>query len=306
MRNAGLWARVAILRTLAGVAICVCGPLGIAAAADPLDVPDDVVFEPGIEYARPGGEPLALNLARTKSPAGPSPAVVCIHGGGFRAGNREHHDRLCILLAQRGYAAVTVTYRLAPKHPFPAAVHDVKSAVRWLRANAEKYGIDPQRIGATGDSAGGHLALFLGVTGDVARFDAADGQNLDQSSRVQCVVDVYGPSDLTKSYGKSVDAAEVLPLFLGGDVEHQRKRHILASPLYWVTPEAAPTLLIHGTEDPYVAFEQAQWIHDRLQAAEVDVTLVKLDGAGHGFKGADAERAEQALFGFFKDRLRPN
>ena len=305
MRNAGLWARVAILRTLAGVAICVCGPLGIAAAADPLDVPDDVVFEPGIEYARPGGEPLALNLARTKSPAGPSPAVVCIHGGGFRAGNREHHDRLCILLAQRGYAAVTVTYRLAPKHPFPAAVHDVKSAVRWLRANAEKYGIDPQRIGATGDSAGGHLALFLGVTGDVARFDAADGQNLDQSSRMQCVVDVYGPSDLTKSYGKSVDAAEVLPLFLGGDLQTARHQHIAASPLYWVTPNAAPTLAIHGTEDKYVAHEQAVWIIERLRGADVAAELLTLEGAGHGFKGSDAARAQEAMFSFFDKHLKP-
>lgn len=265
----------------------------------------EVTFEEGVEYSNPDGQHLQLNLARPKDLTTPAPAVLCIHGGGFRAGKRDRWNDLCKRLAERGYVAATVSYRLAPKYQFPAAVHDVKAAVRWLRAHADELKIDPARIGVVGDSAGGHLAQFLGVTSGVRQFEG-DGGNADRSSGVTCVVNYYGPSDFTKSYGKSVDADEVLPLFLGGDVEHERKRHILASPLYWVTPEAAPTLLIHGTEDPYVAFEQAQWIHDRLQAAEVDVTLLKLEGAGHGFKGADAERAEQALFGFFKEHLRPN
>lgn len=279
----------------------------VAGAADvKLEIPDDVIFEKGIEYANSGGEHLALDLARPKTPQGLSPAILCIHGGGFRAGNREHHDQLCIRLAQRGYVAATVTYRLAPKHQFPAAVHDVKAAVRWLRANAAKYGIDPERIGTTGDSAGGHLALMLGLTGDVKDLDGKVGGNLDQSSRVSCVVDVYGPSDFTKSYGKSVDAAEVLPLFLGGDLQSARHRHILASPLYWVTPNAAPTLAIHGTQDKYVAFEQAQWIVDRLRAADVEAELLTMEGAGHGFKGEDAKRAQEAMFAFFDKHLKPH
>jgi dipeptidyl aminopeptidase/acylaminoacyl peptidase len=119
------------------------------------------------------------------------------------------------------------------------------------------------------------------------------------------VVNYYGANDFTKSYDKSVDAGEVLPLYLGGDLAHARRRHILASPLYWVTPQAVPTLLIHGTKDPYVAFEQAIWIFDRLKAAEVDVQLLELKDAGHGFKGADAERAEAALFEFFDKQLKP-
>jgi acetyl esterase/lipase len=206
-------------------------------------------------------------------------------------------------MAERGYVAATVTYRLAPKNPFPAAIHDVKAAVRWLRANADKYGIDANRIGVVGDSAGGHLVQFLGVTGGVKEFEGQGGSP-EQSSRVNCVVNYYGPSDFTKSYGKSVDAAEVLPLWLGGDVEHERHRHVLASPLNWVTPTAAPTLLIHGTEDKYVAFEQAQWMYDRLKAADVEVELLKLEGAGHGFKGADAEKAEGAMFAFFDKHLK--
>jgi acetyl esterase/lipase len=264
---------------------------------------EEVIFEKDIEYANPDGQHLQLNLARPAQIEGRAPAILCIHGGGFRAGKREGWDERCRKLAERGYVAATVTYRLAPKYQFPAAIYDVKAAVRWLRANADKYRIDPERIGVVGDSAGGHLVQFLGVTGGVAQFEG-EGGNPEFSSRVNCVVNYYGPSDLTRSYGKSVDAAEVLPLWLGGDATQERRRHILASPLYWVTPEAAPTLLLHGTEDKYVAFEQAEWIHDRLKAAEVEVEILKLDGAGHGFRGADAERAEGAMFEFFDRQLR--
>jgi acetyl esterase/lipase len=267
------------------------------------NVPESVEWHEAIEYATAGGESLQLNLARPKTGEGPFPTVLCIHGGGFRAGKRESYDSLCVRLAERGFVAVTITYRLAPKHPFPAAVHDSKAAVRWLRANAVKYKIDPARIGATGGSAGGHLAQFLGVTSGVDRFEGDSG-NANQSSAVACVVNVYGPSDFTQSYGKSVDAHEVLPLFFGGDLSTKRELHIQGSPLYWVTPNAAPTLCIHGTEDKYVAHEQAVWLIDRLKAATVDAELLTLEGAGHGFKDGDAMKADAALFAFFEKRLK--
>lgn len=265
-------------------------------------MPADVIFEKGIEYANPDNQHLQLNLARPKNAEKPKPVIVCIHGGGFRAGKRDSYDALCIKLAQEGFVALTVTYRLAPKYPFPAAVHDTKAAVRWARANAAKYGIDPKRIGVTGGSAGGHLAQFLGVTGDVQEFEGDCG-NPEQSSKVNCVVNVYGPSDFTKSYGKSVDAAQVLPLFLGGDLKTALAAHIRSSPLKWVTPNAAPTLLIHGTDDKYVAHEQAVWMHDRLKAAGVEAELLTLEGAGHGFKGKDAETADKALIAYFHKKL---
>jgi acetyl esterase/lipase len=229
--------------------------------------------------------------------------VICIHGGGFRAGTRDGYDGLIKLLAERGYVAMTVTYRLAPKYPFPAAIHDVKASVRWLKANAKKYHVDPERIGVTGGSAGGHLAQFLGVTADVKEFEGNEG-HLDQSSRVACVVNYFGPSDFTQSYGKSVDAAEVLPLFLGGNLQQERRKHILASPLYWVTPHAAPTLCIHGTKDNYVAHEQAVWLVDKLKAATVEAELLTLEGAGHGFSGEDARKADAAMFAFFDNHLK--
>jgi dipeptidyl aminopeptidase/acylaminoacyl peptidase len=117
-------------------------------------------------------------------------------------------------------------------------------------------------------------------------------------------VNRYGPSDFTKSYAKSVDAAEVLPLWLGGNLETALPRHIRASPLNWVNPNAAPTLLLHGTDDKYVAYEQAVWMRDRLQACGVEVELRTFEGAGHGFKGADAEQAEQAMIEFFEKHLK--
>jgi acetyl esterase/lipase len=267
-------------------------------------IPDDVVFEPAVEYAVAEGEHLQLDLARPKNGDGPFPAIVCIHGGGFRAGKREGYDKLCTTLAQQGYVAITITYRLAPAFPFPAAVYDCKAAVRWLRANAAKYHVDPTRIGVTGGSAGGHLAQFLGVTAGVKEFEG-NGGNADRSSSVACVVNFYGPSDFTKSYGKSVDAAEVLPLFLGGDLEHALANHIRSSPLNWVTPDAVPTLCVHGTDDKYVAYEQAVWLTDRLKACGVEGELLTLQGAGHGFKGADADKAQEALLAFFAKHLKP-
>ncbi len=282
--------------------LCLCAP-GTAPAAPAPSVPEGVIWQADVEYSSPGDEHLLLNLARPKVGEGPFPAVLCIHGGGFRAGNRESYDALCIKLAQRGYVAATMTYRLAPKHKFPAAVHDTKAAVRWLRANAAAYKINPDKVGVTGGSAGGHLAQFLAVTAHVPEFEGTGG-NPEQSSSVTCVVNYFGPSDFTKSYGKSVDAAQVLPLWLGGNLETARRMHIRASPLYWVTPDAAPTLCVHGTEDKYVAYEQAVWLVERLKAAGVEADLLTLKGAGHGFKGADAKTAEQALFDFFDRKLK--
>jgi acetyl esterase/lipase len=266
-------------------------------------MPDDVIHEKDIEYSNVGAR-VAMDVVRPKTPAtAPLPAVVLVHGGGFRRGSRDSYLPMATKLAQRGYIAATVSYRLAPRHQFPAAVEDVKAAVRFLRANAARFNLDPARIGAMGGSAGGHLVLFLGLTADVADFEGS-GPNRDQSSRVACVVNYYGPTDFTQSYAKSVDAAEVLPLFLGGDLKNNRLAHQVSSPLNWVTPRAAPTLSIHGTEDTYVGYEHSIWLTERLLAAGVHAELETIPGAGHGFKGADAERADQRAFAFFDKYLK--
>jgi acetyl esterase/lipase len=281
--------------------------LSLLALAVPLiaQLPDTVLHDRDIEYSNVGGR-MALDIVRPKrlNPTDRLPAVLFVHGGGFRAGNRESYLAQAARLAERGYIAATASYRLAPRNQFPAAVEDVKAAIRFLRANAAKYNIDAEHIGAIGGSAGGHLALMLGLTADVPEFEGS-GPNRSHSSRVQCVVNYYGPSDFTQSYQKSVDAAIVLPMFLGGDLDNNRRIHQTASPINWVTPRAAPTLSIHGTQDLYVAWEQSLWITTRLVDAGVPAELEVIAGAGHGFKGTDAERAEARAFGWFDRYLKP-
>jgi len=275
--------------------------LAVSLSAAELVIPAGVRFVRGIEYANPDGQHLQLDLALPAASGEAAPAILCIHGGGFRAGSRASYDKLCLSLAQHGFVAATITYRLAPAYPFPAAVQDSKSAVRWLRAHAAEYRVDPGRIGAFGGSAGAHLALMVGLTAGIKNFEG--DQNPGFSSAVQGVVSFYGPTDFTRIYGHSVDAAEVLPLFFGGNLEQARHRHILGSPLNWVSPAAPPTLLVHGTADDHVPYEQAVWMRDRLAACGVDTDLVTLQGAGHGFKGADEVKAERVLVEFFQKHL---
>jgi acetyl esterase/lipase len=269
--------------------------------ARPLRAEGEIVLEKGVEYANPDNQHLQLDIARPDG-AGPYPAVIYIHGGGFVKGTRES-DRLIKKLAENGYVAVTITYRLTPQYQFPAAVNDSKAAVRWLRANAAKYRVDPERIGATGASAGGNLAQFLGVTADLKQFEG-DGGNADRSSRVACVVNICGPVDFPRWYAESADAAKYAPPYLGGNLEQSRQRHIQASPFYWVTPDSAPTLCIHGTKDNQVGFEQSQWIVERLKSAGVEAELLSMEGAGHGFKGEVNEKAEAAMLAFFDAHLK--
>ena len=269
----------------------------------PPQIPDDIQADLNVVYSRVG-ETVAMDILRPKT-AGANPTIVAIHGGGFRAGSRNSYIPLCIKMARKGYTCATVSYRFAPRHQFPAPVEDVKAAVRFLRANAAKYNVDPDRIGATGGSAGGHLALMLGLTGATKLFEGTGG-NPEQSSQVQCVAEYYGPTDFTQSYGKSVDAAEVLPMFLGNDLQHNREGHLKASPLYYVTPMSSPILAIHGDKDAYVAVEQSVWLADKLRAAGVPVELEIIPGAGHGFKGADAEKAEARLMAYFDKQLKTN
>src|SRR5436305_8571067 len=267
-------------------------------------IPDTLVAERELVYSSVGGRQTMDVVRPRDGAASPRPGVLLVHGGGFRAGAKESYLPLAIKLAERGYIAATVNYRLAPRNQFPAAVEDVKAAVRFLRANSAKWNLDSNHIGALAGSAGGHLVLMLGLTAGVEDFEGS-GANREQSSAVQCVVDEYGPTDFTQSYSKSVDAAEVLPKFLGGDLDHERPTHIRASPLNWVTPGAAPVLAIHGTADTYVAYEQSLWIVERLIGAGVPAELETISGAGHGFRGADAQRADDRAFAWFDKYLKP-
>jgi acetyl esterase/lipase len=257
-------------------------------------------IEKNLEYSNPDNQHLALDLARPEG-IGPFPVLIYIHGGGFTKGDRAA-DRLITKFAEHGYIGITIAYRLTPKYQFPAAVNDSKAAVRWVRANAAKYSIDPDRIGVTGASAGGTLAQFLGNTADVKQFEG-DGGNAGESSRVQCVVNMCGPVDFPRWYVNS-DASKYLPTYLGGSLAQTPHRHIVASPFFWVTPDSAPTLCIHGTKDNQVPYEQSVWLVERLTQAGVEAKLLPMEGELHGFKGAAQEKAETAMIAYFDGHLK--
>jgi len=262
----------------------------------------DLIADEDIEFANPDEQHLRLDIIRPKDGNGPFPTVVCIHGGGFVSGTRKACHTVCVELARHGFAAVAVQYRLAPEYPFPACVHDVKTAIRWLRANAAKYNIDPKRIGACGDSAGGHLSVFLAVTAGVKQFEGHGG-NPEQSSHITCAVNFYGPMDFTRIQGRSRSEPALIP-WLGGTIKTHKRKHIVASPLFWVTPKAAPVLSVNGTKDEHVPHEQAAWITERLSTVGVAAEMLILPDAGHGFRGNDEQKAKQALLAFFTRHLK--
>ena len=246
----------------------------------PFILPPSVELREGIIFAQPDGQPLDLQLFLSRDrAAAPRPAIVWVHGGGWR--NKAMEGRVlwrqAAHLASLGYPGINITYRLTPTYQFPAQLEDVQSGVRWVRRHAAELGIDPHRIGTIGESAGGHLSALLATT------DApVDGL----SSRVQALVAIYGVFDFLglKSQG-STGAREAL---LGGDPTTaaegsplwQRAR--AASPLYLADATTPPTLLLHGTADELIPFDQSVRFHQRLRELGVRADLIPGEGGGHG------------------------
>jgi acetyl esterase/lipase len=239
--------------------------------------------EEDITYCTAEGVDLKLDLYFPDSMDGPWPALLYVHGGAWQAGDksggagyREVPD-----LVASGYLVASINYRLAPEYQFPAMIEDVKCAVRHLRANAAQYNLDPRRIGAWGSSAGGHLAALLGVT-DASHGFEGQGGYAEQSSRVQAVVDLFGPADIR--FG--TDAIPTLERVFGTS---DTSSPILqsASPVIYASADDPPFLILHGTDDPVVPPEHSQALYDALDAAEVEVTLVMVENAGHGFAPMD-------------------
>ncbi|MCU0703928.1 MAG: alpha/beta hydrolase [Fimbriiglobus sp.] len=279
----------------------------------------DVKVLPDITYATVGQEKLQLDLVLPPGP-GPHPVVVCFHGGAWSAGSRKDLTRPAMLpttapttasepgilvnLARRGYAAATVSYRLAPKHKFPAQIEDAKTAVRFLRANAAKYSLDVDRVAAMGFSAGGHLALLLGTTDSSAGFDG--GEHPAQSSKVQCVIDFFGPTDMAL-YAETPGAAEgFIAGFLGKECLTDPKVYQRASPLAYAGKSAAPTLFVHGTMDLIVPIVHSEKMLKKLKDDGVPVSMHKVPWKGHGWEDKDASRgAAMATLEFLNMHLPP-
>jgi acetyl esterase/lipase len=187
-------------------------------------------------------------------------------------------------LARCGYVAVSPDYRVAPADRFPAAIADCKAAVRWLRANAPKYNGDPERIGALGFSAGGHLACLLGVTDKGDGLEGSGG-NAEQSSRVQAVVSFFGPTDLAADEWGPIPVEKNLVPFLGGTRARKADAYRKASPLSYSGKGAPPFLLFHGTEDRIVSPNQSRRLAEKLEKAGVQTRLILVEGEGHGWRG---------------------
>ena len=263
-----------------------------------------IVIERDVTYGHGGDVELKLDLARPGTGEGPFPAIVFIHGGGWTAGTREGHGGAIEAAARAGFVAVTITYRLAPAARFPAQVHDCKAAVRWVRANAAVYHIDPDHIGATGDSAGGHLAAMLGLTPGRAEFEG-DGGNAGFSSAVQAVADYYGPSDLLADNWSDTVRTNCLIPFLGGKPAEKADTYRAASPINYVSKAAPPFLILQGDADKLVPPDQSTKLLAALKAAGVAAELVWYPGEGHGFLPDHQHDATAHTFAFFKKYLKP-
>jgi acetyl esterase/lipase len=285
--------------------------------ADPRP-PAGVIHLSDLTYSEKTG--MQLDLACPEKLLSPAPAVLVLHGGFWQGigGSRKSCLPVAFLLAQRGFVVAAASYRKATDAPFPAQIHDAKCAVRWLRAHADEYHIDPERIGVLGYSSGGHLAGLLGTTAGNLSFEG-DGGHAGQSSRIQAVVDCYGPADLAALYEhcehgpfsaleKTLGKA-VLENLVGGTPANQPGRYAGASPVTHAGKHAAPTLLIHGTADRQVPLAQSQRFADRLRQAGVEVRLLRLENAGHaigsGWGGEHGRQADAAAVEFFEQALRP-
>jgi acetyl esterase/lipase len=261
----------------------------------------DVEFTPDVIYGKGGGEDLKLDIARPIGDPKRLPCVVFIHGGAWRAGLRGDHDKDVRQLAGHGFVAATVDYRLAPKHPFPAQVQDVKCAIRFLRAHAEQYGIDSARIAVWGISAGGHLALMLGVTQKKDGLEG-DGGWPEQSSAVQAVVAYYPRTDLAADgFSETVQKDHIN--FLGGTRAEVPEQFRKASPLTYVTSDDAPTLIFQGTKDPRVPLTQTFRMIEAMTKAGVSGRAELIAGAGHGWSGPERERTDAAAVAFIRQHL---
>ena len=236
-----------------------------------------------LEFAKVDEHSLKLDLYLPADQPS-APLVVWIHGGGWRAGSKENCN--VKWLTEHGFAIASISYRLTDKATFPAQIHDCKGAVRWLRANAEKYGYSTCRIAVAGSSAGGHLAALLGISGDVKALEGNVGGNLDQSSRVNAIIDYFGATDFiqrTKSQPhKTIKEGSIVNLLLGGPADQKVELARLASSAFHVTQDDPPILIIHGAKDDKVLLAQSTRLESVYKEANLPVNLVVLENSGHG------------------------
>lgn len=261
----------------------------------------EIEVRKNIVYGTGAGEDLHLDLAMPKGLTHPVPGVIWIHGGAWQAGRKDEFEKLIRDSARAGYVAISINYRLAPKHIFPAQVEDCKCAVRWFRAHAEELQVDPQRIGVVGSSAGAHLAMMLGAL-DSADGLEGEGGATEASSRVQAVVSYAGPTNLQTAFPDA--SRPLVATFLGGPAAEKKDAARRASPITYVSAGDPPMLLIQGTKDPLVPHDQAIQMAEALTRVGVPGRVEILVGEGHGWP-KEHERVMRATYEFLAKHLKP-
>lgn len=262
-----------------------------------------------IEYAAPAGEALLMDL-RVPDGRGPHPVILYLHSGAWITGNREGGP--AIRQASRGYAVASIDYRLAPAHIWPAQVEDAKAAVRWLRANAARFDLDPNRIGVFGASAGGHIAAVLGTSGGVDSLEGLELGNAQFSSKVKVVVDFYGPTDLLKIEEQKLpcipldgNAPNMPPsLLMGCPIQECKEKTATANPITYVSKDDPPFLILHGMLDCLVPWKQSVILQEALEKSGVDSRLILIPNGEHGGRQFDTAPNKQAVDDFLDKHLR--
>lgn len=289
-------------------------PAPPAAPAKAPAAPPGVRVERDLRYVPEGDPSQVLDLYLPEKPSDkPLPLVVWIHGGGWRAGSKAGTQVQYLL--PHGYAVASVEYRFSQKAVFPAQAQDCQAAVRFLRANAKKYNLDPDHVGLGGDSAGGHLVALLGTAGGAKAFPPVGG-NEDQSDRVQAVCDFYGPTDFNTVMAQAAADPEVKNIYqfntksdpysglIGVPLNSDQAKGDAVSPVHYVSKDDPPVLILHGTADVHVPFAQSVEFAEALKKAGVDVTLQKFPGGGHGGPAFGKPAVRELIKAFFDKNLK--
>ncbi len=259
-------------------------PLAVADIWKMLGAPPAVELVPDVVYTERAARPLKMLILKPKAqPEKPMPAIVFLHGGGWFEGHPNRGLAALAHFAERGYLCAAVEYRLSGEAKFPAQIEDVKEAVRFLRAKAAEFHLDPERVGVWGQSAGGHLAALVGTSGGVKELEGAGGWQ-KFSSRVQAVVDWNGPVDFLEPVQMKWWAerkSDAVIRLIGGEPEANRERALRATPATYATADDPPFLIVHGDADEVVLPSQSESLYQALKRAGVDATLSVVKGAGH-------------------------
>jgi acetyl esterase/lipase len=285
-----------------------------AAARKTPQLPPGVRVERDIQYVPGGDEAQRLDLYLPEKPAErPMPLIVHIHGGGWRGGSKANCPMLNSIA--RGYAVASVEYRFSNKAVFPAQIQDCQAAIRWLRANSKKYNFDPNHVGVTGGSAGGHLCALVGTAGGKKAF-APIGGNEEQSDRVQAVCDIYGPANFNTVMQQAEADKNIRNIFkfntpgdpysglIGVSLGSNKQKGDAVSPVHYVSKDNPPFLILHGTFDALVPYAQSEELAAALKAKGVEVWLQTLPGSGHGGPAFGKPAVSALIQNFFDKHLK--